>query len=966
MQLIRKFISALALIGLGLPAFGSQQVVNVGAAANDGTGDPARTAFQKINSNFTDLYTFLYAPLTGPVSTTSGSNATTISAGVLTNQMHALMPAQTVPCNFSVSSASPVDCTVAQMQSLLGISAGGAGSGTLNTINFSAPVGFSITPQVNGDAQTVAIAFAGGLPANEFLATPNGSSGTIGLRSLAAGDMPNFTGQVTSAAGVNTIAPNAVTNAMRALMAAGTIKCNPLTTTGPEADCTGAQAALLIGATGGGGATLTNQVDLCTYPGVDASGTADSAGAVNAAMQSVAGTNKILYVNCPVRIAIGLDPTKPIFVHNGTNLTFGPAGVFKVDNNTIGAFIFQNTVDSTWINARIQYVGSVTLNNAVAPAAGVAGLFSDTQMKAELVAQGYVFSGGGSNYWAGPTNASAIFIIRGAAKHLNFYNIKVFVAEGTPASGFIPVVVSCDTQWLLGSVTTNAPLPTASNSAGPTDINWINPIFDGFYMGFTGTGGSENIVNANFFRYSDLQDSSGGTQGGISNWLAPPHAIYLQNGDPSLNAHQHIANGYDWGVYVGGATRRSATGSGTLLSLKIEMTNGTAIDGWTSLRPDGCMDVLVNFAGGAKTGTIKNLTCVFNSAIATVDGTQIWGMRFPSNLPYQNMVFDNVTLFDTNPSPVAFPLVGNGFMTNDDISFTNLKVYQNDWSGFTAGFNFGGNQISVQGEYHYAVTSSDLQFKGSEVLTGTTICSNCNIDLKIFGWRQFPVAFSGALASGATTATLAASWGHSTGLYAVRFTSGDLRYVTLTSGSTAVGSFAALTAASAASGNIAGNALVNNFNAYKQRVLVNYAIGSVGTRVHILDVDNGYEATADNGVLMEGWSQMYSGSPSGTTSTGQATNITYPSTFGIDRNSVGVSSALGAGPTGFNIGWTGNNTALRSNVSIAANNPTTPLGAAVALPNNPTTVVLYPIGASFGAGGSLTVSTHASQMSAAQ
>ena len=35
----------------------TQQVINVGSAPNDGTGDPARTAFQKTNSNFTELYT---------------------------------------------------------------------------------------------------------------------------------------------------------------------------------------------------------------------------------------------------------------------------------------------------------------------------------------------------------------------------------------------------------------------------------------------------------------------------------------------------------------------------------------------------------------------------------------------------------------------------------------------------------------------------------------------------------------------------------------------------------------------------------------------------------------------------------------------------------------------------------------------------------------------------------------------
>lgn len=33
-----------------------QQIVNIGSAANDGTGDPLRTAFTKVNQNFTELY----------------------------------------------------------------------------------------------------------------------------------------------------------------------------------------------------------------------------------------------------------------------------------------------------------------------------------------------------------------------------------------------------------------------------------------------------------------------------------------------------------------------------------------------------------------------------------------------------------------------------------------------------------------------------------------------------------------------------------------------------------------------------------------------------------------------------------------------------------------------------------------------------------------------------------------------
>ena len=36
----------------------AQQTINIGTVANDGTGDPLRTAFDKVNDNFTEVYGF--------------------------------------------------------------------------------------------------------------------------------------------------------------------------------------------------------------------------------------------------------------------------------------------------------------------------------------------------------------------------------------------------------------------------------------------------------------------------------------------------------------------------------------------------------------------------------------------------------------------------------------------------------------------------------------------------------------------------------------------------------------------------------------------------------------------------------------------------------------------------------------------------------------------------------------------
>lgn len=50
----------------------SLEVVNIGAAPNDGTGDPLRTAFSKINNNFANLFSTIITPTTA---NTSGNTA---------------------------------------------------------------------------------------------------------------------------------------------------------------------------------------------------------------------------------------------------------------------------------------------------------------------------------------------------------------------------------------------------------------------------------------------------------------------------------------------------------------------------------------------------------------------------------------------------------------------------------------------------------------------------------------------------------------------------------------------------------------------------------------------------------------------------------------------------------------------------------------------------------------------------
>ena len=53
----------------------AQQTINIGSVANDGTGDPLRTAFDKVNDNFTELY----SDDAGDVNQVTGSGGITAS-----------------------------------------------------------------------------------------------------------------------------------------------------------------------------------------------------------------------------------------------------------------------------------------------------------------------------------------------------------------------------------------------------------------------------------------------------------------------------------------------------------------------------------------------------------------------------------------------------------------------------------------------------------------------------------------------------------------------------------------------------------------------------------------------------------------------------------------------------------------------------------------------------------------------
>ena len=78
----------------------------------------------------------------------------------------------------------------------------GTGGGTVNSVALTAPSMFSVSGSPITNTGTLALTFATGQTANEFLATPDGTTGAVGLRTIVAGDLIPIDLSATSNGGI--------------------------------------------------------------------------------------------------------------------------------------------------------------------------------------------------------------------------------------------------------------------------------------------------------------------------------------------------------------------------------------------------------------------------------------------------------------------------------------------------------------------------------------------------------------------------------------------------------------------------------------------------------------------------------------------------------------------------------------------------------------------------------------------
>jgi hypothetical protein len=131
----------------------SQQTIGVGTAANDGTGDPARIAFQKVNANFTELY-----------------NADTAFTSALAAKAPLVSPTLVTP-NLGVALATSIN----------GITLTNGGSGVLTVTGTASVSGTNTGDQdLSGYATTTALALKAPLASPTFTGTPAAPTAAAG------------------------------------------------------------------------------------------------------------------------------------------------------------------------------------------------------------------------------------------------------------------------------------------------------------------------------------------------------------------------------------------------------------------------------------------------------------------------------------------------------------------------------------------------------------------------------------------------------------------------------------------------------------------------------------------------------------------------------------------------------------------------------------------------------------------
>jgi hypothetical protein len=435
--------------------------------------------------------------------------------------------------------------------------------------------------------------------------------------------------------------------------------------------------------------TLTRSIDSW----VSCDGITDDTAGTARAFDAASAAAFTLIVDCPVRLNIGSDISRVIFIDNNTTVEFEGGGKFIVNNVFLPAFVIANSNNIGLINWKIEYVAGLPVDwnvtgyqdagqfISMSGYAQPAVAFNNIRLRAWLASNRSVAfdasQGSVNPIWIGPTNTSAMFYITGDTSNIRIEGMRLYVPEDASGDHFIPMAFSLSSNYKSNQiVTSKVPIVEAFVDI-PHNLVFSNIDLDGTYMGWQGNARNATFVHVRSHRYGDLQDSSGGNVGGIHKWFAPPHLFYLNynvSGDPDLyNRYIDINDVLDDGPRIGVARDKGDgdSTSGYASSLKIGCV-ACSVDGYKTMRPDGFLDVLPS-----ESLTISNVDATYDSSFLN---NLYPGWRFPST-GYSFLSFQNVTYRDSAAGSTQPPIGDIDEASNEYVTFRDVQVKVNNWYG---------------------------------------------------------------------------------------------------------------------------------------------------------------------------------------------------------------------------------------------------------------------------------------------
>ncbi len=379
----------------------------------------------------------------------------------------------------------------------------GAGGGTVNSVALSAPSVFSVTGSPITNTGTLALNFATGQTANSFLATPDGTTGALSLRTVVNGDLPTVNA-AHGGTGVTTLTGIAKGNGTSAFSVAGssdvistwTGTCSASTFLRGDGSCqtpaTGTGTVTSVALTVPSGFSVTGS-PVTTSGTLAISGTLDpAAGGTGVATLtgiakgngtsafSVAASGDVTGLwggTCSSATYLRGDGTCQTPPTGGTSANPSATIGLTAINGSAGTFLRSDGAPALDQGIIPTWTGTHTFNNQITAAGGV-------NATGTVTASG-VISGSNLNAFtafSGPATSLKTFTLPNASSTILTSNAAVTVAQGgTGAATLTGYVKGSGTSALTASATipysdlTGTPtIPTAANPTGTIGLTAVN------------------------------------------------------------------------------------------------------------------------------------------------------------------------------------------------------------------------------------------------------------------------------------------------------------------------------------------------------------------------------------------------------------------------------------------------------------------------------------------------------------